>query len=103
MGVVVRNGMNKHRFLLILEFSPFFVILVKVDLYVAFFNVEIDRVNQIGTQKSVKIVIKFNKKNHLLIQISVHEMIENSVDCRSFYNFELAQLYEHLFSFDEHS
>ena len=67
---------DKRRFLLIIEFSPFFAIVEKVDLYVEFFSVEIDHVNN----KSVKIVIRFNKRNQLLTHMSAVEMIENSVD-----------------------
>lgn len=44
---------DKRRFLLIFKFSPFFVILDEIDLYVAFFSVEINLVHCSGIQKSV--------------------------------------------------
>ena len=88
---------DKRRFLLIIEFSPFFAIVEKVDLYVEFFSVEIDHVNN----KSVKIVIRFNKRNQLLIHMSAVEMIENSVDWEfsitsSLLNFKNISLLYHL-------
>ena len=44
----------KRRFLLIREFSPFFIILDEVDLYVTFFSVEIGHINHSGIQNSEK-------------------------------------------------